>query len=142
MNTFGANLKIARNKAGITQQFLAERFGVTRGVVEQWESGETMPDASKLPQLAAFLETSLDILFSERNAEAEDIDAVIGKFWMVFGIGQRGMTYMHHSMSAASAEARRLAERNPGIRFIVSGSHVRSQSREAKGHGHRGPRGP
>lgn len=43
----------------------------------------------------------------------------ISKFWMVYGVGQRGSTYQHRSKAQATAEAERLARLNPGATFVV-----------------------
>lgn len=41
------------------------------------------------------------------------------KFWMVYGVGQRGSTYQHPSKALAQLEAQRLASLHPGIAFVV-----------------------
>ncbi len=41
------------------------------------------------------------------------------KFWMVYGVGQRGSTYQHRSKASAQEEAKRLASQHPGIAFVV-----------------------
>ncbi len=41
------------------------------------------------------------------------------KFWMVYGIGQRGPTYQHYSKALAQLEAQRLASLHPEIVFVV-----------------------
>ncbi|WP_077961668.1 hypothetical protein [Ensifer adhaerens] len=41
------------------------------------------------------------------------------KFWMVYGLGQRGSTYQHPSKSSARKEAKRLASLHPDIPFVV-----------------------
>lgn len=41
------------------------------------------------------------------------------KFWMVYGIGQRGPTYQHSSKALAQLEAQRLASLHPEIMFVV-----------------------
>ncbi|MDW9772577.1 hypothetical protein GOA89_11425 [Sinorhizobium meliloti] len=41
------------------------------------------------------------------------------KFWMVYGVGQRGSTYQHRSKALAQLEAQRLASIHPGIPFVV-----------------------
>lgn len=43
----------ARNDAGLSQQKLAERTGVTRGAVTQWESGKAHPRLATLKKIAA-----------------------------------------------------------------------------------------
>lgn len=40
-------------------------------------------------------------------------------FWLVWGEGQGVPTVKHDTKAAARAEARRLARRAPGVRFVV-----------------------
>lgn len=46
-------------------------------------------------------------------------DEQVGRFWMVYGIGQGAPRYQHPSMEAAADEAVRLANLSPGTRFVV-----------------------
>ena len=41
------------------------------------------------------------------------------KFWMVYGVGQRGSTFQHRSKALAQEGAKRLAGLHPGIPFVV-----------------------
>ncbi len=43
---------------------------------------------------------------------------------MVWGEGLRGQTFRHDSRGSAEAEAQRLANEHPGIRFVVLESRV------------------
>lgn len=56
-------IRVYRESLGITQQELAARLNVTQGLVSQWERGETLPGASKLPELAKLLGCTIDELF-------------------------------------------------------------------------------
>ena len=53
-----------RKKAGLSQQYIAAYLGVTQGAVSQWEKGQAMPSADKLPQLAQILGCTVDELFA------------------------------------------------------------------------------
>lgn len=120
MTNFGANLKAARLSANVTQQQMADQFGITRGAVAQWEAGTIYPDASRLGAIAEYLDCSLDVLFRGHIEAAGDPEPPSScKFWMVYGVGKRGPSYRHWSVTAATAEARRLAETNPGSIFVV-----------------------
>ena len=61
-------LRLADNIAGfrkekkITQDQLADVMGVTKASVSKWETRQSMPDISLLPQLAAFFDVSIDTL--------------------------------------------------------------------------------
>ena len=44
-----------RKEKGITQDELASYIGVSKASVSKWETGQSYPDITFLPQLAAFL---------------------------------------------------------------------------------------
>lgn len=41
-----------RKKAGLSQEALAEKLGVSRQAISKWETGESVPELSKLVLLA------------------------------------------------------------------------------------------
>ena len=57
-------IKIKRTERGLTQAQLADRLGVTQSLIGQWERGETLPSAAKLPAIADTLGCSIDALFN------------------------------------------------------------------------------
>ena len=59
-------IKILREKAGITQKFLANVLNVTQACVAMWESGEASPRSDKLPKLAKVLGCTVDDLFDTK----------------------------------------------------------------------------
>ena len=48
----GAFLKQCRKENNLTQEQLAEKFGVSARTVSRWETGSNMPDLSILVELA------------------------------------------------------------------------------------------
>ena len=62
-------IKELREKRGITLSGLAREMGVKPSSVAQWETGEAMPAAAKLPLLASILSCTIDALFG-READA------------------------------------------------------------------------
>lgn len=60
-----------RKKALLSQETLAERVGVSRQAVSKWETGEAMPEVSKLLQLAQTFGVTTDWLLSEDEPEPE-----------------------------------------------------------------------
>ena len=64
----GAFLKMLRKEKGLTQEQLAEQFGVAGRTVSRWETGYNMPDLSILVELADFYCLDLrEILDGERK---------------------------------------------------------------------------
>ena len=62
MATFAEILRALRKDRGLTQENLAEIFGVSPQAVSRWENETSYPDITQLPHIAAFFETSVDEL--------------------------------------------------------------------------------
>lgn len=62
-----------RKKAGLSQEGLAERMGVSRQAVSKWETGEALPETGKLALLAKTFGVTTDWLLSEEEPEGEDL---------------------------------------------------------------------
>ena len=54
-----------RKAAGLTQVDASEALGVDRSTVAKWETGESMPTAAKLPQIAALYKCEIGDLFEK-----------------------------------------------------------------------------
>lgn len=59
----------SRKKAGLSQEALAEKLGVSRQAVSKWETGESDPEISKLKLLAEIFGVSVDWLLSEEDSK-------------------------------------------------------------------------
>ena len=68
--SLGENIQFYRNKAGITQEQLAERLDVSRQSVSKWESNTTYPEMEKLLQMCTMFSCSLDTLL---RGDAESV---------------------------------------------------------------------
>lgn len=62
--SIGAQIAMLRKNAGLTQNELGERLGVSYQAVSKWERGETVPDVGILLDLAGILRTTVDNLLS------------------------------------------------------------------------------
>ena len=63
------NIALLRRRAGLSQEALGERLGVTRQTVAKWENGESVPDVLHADRLAELFEVSLDELVHASAAE-------------------------------------------------------------------------
>ena len=64
----GAFLKQCRKEKKLTQEQLAEKFGVSARTVSRWETGINMPDLSILVQLAEYYDVEMrELLDGERS---------------------------------------------------------------------------
>ena len=73
MQKIGRKISELRKKANMTQVELADRLGISFQAVSNWERGNSMPDISKLPELAEILDVSLDELLGEKSALVESV---------------------------------------------------------------------
>lgn len=63
----GKYIALLRRQAGLTQEKLGEKLGVTNKTVSRWENGNYMPDIEMLELLARELHTSInDLLAGEK----------------------------------------------------------------------------
>lgn len=58
-------VKRLRESKNMTQSEIALALGVNRTAVSMWETGDSMPRAELLPQLAKVLGCTIDELFGE-----------------------------------------------------------------------------
>ena len=72
----GDRLKMFRKRAGLTQQDVAEKLGVSRPAVGQWESGATSPSLDALNTLAALYGASRAVLLGDMpESDRSNIEA-------------------------------------------------------------------
>ncbi len=62
--TMENKIKALRQKAGMTQEKVAERMGVSRQAVAKWEAGESAPSTRNLLKLAEIFDTTVDALMN------------------------------------------------------------------------------
>ena len=61
------SIKTVRESKNLTQQYIANELGISRSSVAMWETGEAMPRADRLPELAKILGCTIDELFAEES---------------------------------------------------------------------------
>ena len=69
-----------RKAAGLTQEQLGEKLGISGQAVSKWERGEAMPDILILPDLCDVLGTTLDSLLGGKRADNPESPQIIGDF--------------------------------------------------------------
>jgi transcriptional regulator with XRE-family HTH domain len=76
-----------RREKGITQDELAEYIGVSKASVSKWETGQSYPDVTFLPLLAAYFNISIDELMDYRpQMVREDIKKLYCKLSSDFAV--------------------------------------------------------
>lgn len=74
--TFADKVLNLRKRAGLSQEELAERLGVSRQAISRWEMGLAMPDASNLLQISGLFRVTVDYLINDAYESDEDIPIV------------------------------------------------------------------
>lgn len=74
--TTGKKIAALRKEKNLTQMELADEMGVSYQAVSNWERGNSMPDISKLPQLALLLGCSVDEILG-KSRETELVEHII-----------------------------------------------------------------
>lgn len=74
MSTMNSIIKERRNAMGLTQKELADRLSISDKTVSRWESGNQMPDAILLPDLAEALDISINELYGIDSKTNQSID--------------------------------------------------------------------
>lgn len=68
----GENIARLRREAGLTQETLAGRLGVTKAAVSKWELGLSLPDIALLPRIASQFSISVDELIGYEAELSDD----------------------------------------------------------------------
>lgn len=72
--TFGEKLQGLRQKAGMSQDALAEKLNVSRQAVSRWERDETMPETEKVIALADLFGVTTDYLLRQQAEERRETE--------------------------------------------------------------------
>lgn len=92
-----------RKEKGITQEELANFIGVSKASVSKWETGQSYPDVTFLPQLAAYFNITVDELIDYRPQMAkEDIQKLYLRL---------AADFCQKPFDAVAAECRRVSKK-------------------------------
>ena len=72
--TLAEKLKFLRKQAGMSQEQLAEKLGVSRHAVTKWETDAGIPDIENVIALSALFDISIDELLSNENGAKKPTD--------------------------------------------------------------------
>ncbi len=72
----GNNLFQARKKAGLSQEMVAEKLGVSRQTISKWETDETIPDIYQSKKMAKLYNLTLDELI-DFDIDIKEIEEII-----------------------------------------------------------------
>ena len=69
MDTLGKRIASLRREKGMTQEELAIKLEVSPQAVSKWENGQSFPDISLIPRLAAIFGVTTDLLLTGENPQ-------------------------------------------------------------------------
>ena len=98
----GRTIARERRRAGVTQEALAAHLGVSKAAVSKWELGQSLPDVSLLPRIAAYFSLTLDELFDWRDElTSEESSALYAE---VYALGEKDLAAAHERLRALASE--------------------------------------
>lgn len=124
--SIGGNMRKLRLSKGLTQEQLAEVFGISAQAVSRWENDQAYPDVTLLPGLAMYYGVSIDeILGMEGIRKEERLHSVMNE---IYTLARRG------EMDGAIAAARenlRLYPDNAPLLMALGEALARKEGDEA-----------
>ncbi len=98
----GRTIARERRGRGVTQEALADHLGVSKAAVSKWELGQSLPDVSLLPHIAAYFSLTLDKLFDWRDELTQEESAAL--YAEVYALGEKDLASAHERLRALAAE--------------------------------------
>lgn len=74
--TLEEQIKHYRKQAGLSQEKMAEKIGVSRQAITKWENGTGTPDIANLMAIADLFQISVDELLSNEKSEKKQSDYI------------------------------------------------------------------
>ena len=94
--TFGENLQFLRKRAGMTQEGLAEKMGVSRQSVSKWESNAAYPETDAILRLCDLFHCDMDTLLRGDVSRRFGEDAALwDKHMNGFAAAMTALTLIH-----------------------------------------------
>ena len=96
---------IARERRGrgpSRRRRLADHLGVSKAAVSKWELGQSLPDVSLLPRIAAYFSLTLDELFDWRDELTQKESAAL--YAEVYALGEKDLASAHDRLQELVAE--------------------------------------
>ena len=71
---FPTRLRELRKEKGVSQQQCSEELGISKSAIGYWETGDTLPDAKSVAQMAEYYGVSADYLLGLSDVKSPDVD--------------------------------------------------------------------
>jgi transcriptional regulator with XRE-family HTH domain len=125
MENFAKRIQTLRKGKGLSQEELAGRLNVSSQAVSKWETGQSYPDITTIPTVAAVLDVSVDELFGRNPAEESYA------FPKTYG----GLPLVHSYRNAACYSDKTVSSADSSAVTFADGSTAELSSRLARNKG-------
>ena len=98
----GRTIARERRRKGVTQEALASHLGVSKAAVSKWELGQSLPDVSLLPRIAAYFSLTLDELFDWRDELSQEESAAL--YAEVYALGEKDLGAAYERLRELAAK--------------------------------------
>lgn len=98
----GRTIVRERRRKGVTQEALASHLGVSKAAVSKWELGQSLPDVSLLPRIAAYFSLTLDELFDWRDELSQEESAAL--YAEVYALGEKDLGAAYERLRELAAK--------------------------------------
>lgn len=98
----GENLRALRLEKGLTQEALAEKFGISFQSISRWERSESYPDITVLPEISGFFNVSVDELLGVNKAHDEE--KIKGYLELYDAMKLKDISYTYNEYKKAARE--------------------------------------
>lgn len=122
----GRTIVRERRRAGVTQEALAAHLGVSKAAVSKWELGQSLPDVSLLPRIAAYFSLTLDELFDWRDELSQEESAAL--YAEVYALGEKNLATAHKRLRALATEHYRKLGRDDEAIELLQAERLRAAS--------------
>lgn len=95
--SLGANLKEARQAAGLTGQQLAELMCRSKHVIHRWESDKCIPNALDLYELACLLDQSIEQLMGLSICKTMPNAKTLSEWATILGVSRQALSYQYRT---------------------------------------------
>jgi len=90
LKDMGKLISEKRKQAGLTQEALAEKLGITPQAVSKWENNVGLPDITLLPDIASVLKVSIDDMFKiKKQRQIAEFPKTLNNMDFICSIGNK-----------------------------------------------------
>lgn len=99
---FPSQLRELREESGLSQAGLSQKLGVSKSTIGLWETGDTLPDAKAIRDIADYFNVSSDYLLGRTNVKTSNMD--LRRACEFFGLSEEAGEAIHNFYGTATMD--------------------------------------